>query len=271
VRNIPNRTSVAAAIGAIAALPVAAMTKLSLVDVSPSTVAPLNETSATSRASAASSGAATGASVAMNARSPSRMVRHPWRCRHRHRNAIDHDAPRRAFRHRVRRHDRFRGIEPAVGACGDTCRGKRVDDPLHRQRLHDDARRIRENLLRSHADKLSRSYARRTRIGEPTFPRARVRVARIDDKRAKAETARMLAREMSATNDDRRRAESVLREHAGGDRAGIGDDQDHVIARPVLDPRRGGSEHDARHRRQRFGGRRRVADGHGASLRDAVG
>ncbi len=43
------------------------MTKLSLVDVSPSTVAPLNETSATSRAISATSGAAIGASVATNA------------------------------------------------------------------------------------------------------------------------------------------------------------------------------------------------------------
>jgi hypothetical protein len=45
-------------------LPVAASTKLSLVDVSPSTVAPLNETSATSRAIGVSTAAAIGASVA---------------------------------------------------------------------------------------------------------------------------------------------------------------------------------------------------------------
>ncbi len=50
----------------MAALPVAASTKLSLVDVSPSTVAPLNDTSATSRAVCASTSAAIGASVAMN-------------------------------------------------------------------------------------------------------------------------------------------------------------------------------------------------------------
>ena len=42
---------VARAIGAIGALPVAAITKLSLVDVSPSIVAQLNETSAISRVS----------------------------------------------------------------------------------------------------------------------------------------------------------------------------------------------------------------------------
>ncbi len=53
-------------IGASGARPVAASTKLSLVDVSPSTVAPLNDTSATSRTICASSGAAIGASVAMN-------------------------------------------------------------------------------------------------------------------------------------------------------------------------------------------------------------
>ena len=53
-------------IGGSGTRPVAAMTKLSLVDVSPSTVAPLNETSATSRAIVPSTSAAIGASVAMN-------------------------------------------------------------------------------------------------------------------------------------------------------------------------------------------------------------
>ncbi len=52
--------------GAIPALPVATITKLSLVDVSPSMVTQLNEASAISRASSRSSGAETGASVAMN-------------------------------------------------------------------------------------------------------------------------------------------------------------------------------------------------------------
>ena len=51
----------------VAGLPVAAITKLSLVDVSPSTVAPLNETSAVSRTSVSRSSAPTGASVATNA------------------------------------------------------------------------------------------------------------------------------------------------------------------------------------------------------------
>ena len=65
-RTGASRGSSARVIGGSGALPVAATTKLSLVDVSPSTVAQLNETSAMSRASAASSGAARGASVAMN-------------------------------------------------------------------------------------------------------------------------------------------------------------------------------------------------------------
>ena len=49
------------------AWPVAAITKLSFVDVSPSTVAPLNDTSAISRVIASSAAPAIGASVAMNA------------------------------------------------------------------------------------------------------------------------------------------------------------------------------------------------------------
>ena len=77
LRQLDGDASIAARIGAMRgsaadviggmAPPVAASTKLSLVDVSPSTVAPLNETSATSRAMLRSSGAAIGASVAMNA------------------------------------------------------------------------------------------------------------------------------------------------------------------------------------------------------------
>ena len=66
-RSAGRRGSSARAIGAIGALPVAASTKLSLVDVSPSTVAPLNDTSATSRSSGCRTARATGASVAMNA------------------------------------------------------------------------------------------------------------------------------------------------------------------------------------------------------------
>ena len=65
-RSGASRGSAASVIGAIGARPVAASTKLSLVDVSPSIVAQLNETSAISRASVASSSPAIGASVAMN-------------------------------------------------------------------------------------------------------------------------------------------------------------------------------------------------------------
>ena len=180
----------------------------------------------------------------------------------RHRDTVDADAPRRAFRHGVRRHDCLRGIEPARGTRGSACHGKRVDDPLHRQRLHDDAGRIRKNFLRSNADELCRLYARRARIGEPAFPRAGIRVARIDDQRPKVETPRMLSRKVGATDNDRRRTKSVLREHAGSDRTSVGNDQHHVIARPVLDFRRRRSERDARDRHQRFGRRRRVVDGH---------
>ena len=52
--------------GAMALRPVAAMMKLSLVDVSPSIVAQLNDRSAMSRVTFASSAEAIGASVAMN-------------------------------------------------------------------------------------------------------------------------------------------------------------------------------------------------------------
>ena len=53
--------------GAMRARPVATRTKLSLVDVSPSTVAQLNDASATDGVSVASSVRAIGASVAMKA------------------------------------------------------------------------------------------------------------------------------------------------------------------------------------------------------------
>ena len=33
---------------------------------------------------------------------------------------------------------------------------------------------------------------------------------------------------------------------------GVAHDEQHVVALPVLDPRRGGAERDARHRQQRF-------------------
>src|SRR5262245_51595574 len=61
-----KRGSLSSEIGGIAALLVAAITKLSLVDVSPSTVAQLNEAAAISRVAFASSRWAIGASVAMN-------------------------------------------------------------------------------------------------------------------------------------------------------------------------------------------------------------
>ncbi len=61
-----SRGSSLRAIGAIGALPVAKITKLSFVDVSPSIVAQLNETSAISRVIGVSTSAAIGASVAMN-------------------------------------------------------------------------------------------------------------------------------------------------------------------------------------------------------------
>ena len=61
-----RRGSSARAIGAIGALPVAKITKLSFVEVSPSIVAQLNDTSAISRVSCRSNVTATGASVAMN-------------------------------------------------------------------------------------------------------------------------------------------------------------------------------------------------------------
>ena len=54
-------------IGAMAARPVAAITKLSLVDVSPSTVAQLNDSSATAGVNAVSTARAIGASVATKA------------------------------------------------------------------------------------------------------------------------------------------------------------------------------------------------------------
>ena len=65
--TIATRGSADVVSGSIGAFPVATTTKLSFVDVSPSTVAPLNDTSATSRAIVASSARSTGASVATNA------------------------------------------------------------------------------------------------------------------------------------------------------------------------------------------------------------
>jgi len=64
VRTGASRGSSERVIGAIGALPVATITKLSLVDVSPSTVAQLNETSAISRVSSRSSATDRGVSVA---------------------------------------------------------------------------------------------------------------------------------------------------------------------------------------------------------------
>jgi hypothetical protein len=108
-------------------LPVAAMTKLSLVDVSPSTVAPLNETSATSRAIVASSGAAIGASVAMNA---SIVAMSGWIMPAPLAMPVtvtgtpsSEIAARRALRHGVGRHDRASPREPCVGARAATRAG----------------------------------------------------------------------------------------------------------------------------------------------------
>jgi hypothetical protein len=61
-----KRGSPSSEIGGMAALPVAAITKLSLVDVSPSTVAQLKDAAAISRVAWASSRGVIGASVAMN-------------------------------------------------------------------------------------------------------------------------------------------------------------------------------------------------------------
>ena len=79
----------------------------------------------------------------------------------------------------------------------------------------------------------------------------------------------MLAREVLAADDDRRGAEAVLREHAGGDRARLAHDEQHVVALPVLDLRGRGAERDARDRQQRFRRGRRVADGHLEAANDA--
>ena len=61
-----TRASAMVRSGVIGTLPVDAITKLSFVDVSPSTVAQLNDSSATSRAIVVSTSGAIGASVAMN-------------------------------------------------------------------------------------------------------------------------------------------------------------------------------------------------------------
>ncbi len=66
MRSAARRGSDDVTIGVMGARPDAAITKLSLVDVSPSIVAQLKETSAMSAVRACNTGAATGASVAMS-------------------------------------------------------------------------------------------------------------------------------------------------------------------------------------------------------------
>ena len=245
------------AIGAIAALPVAAMTKLSLVDVSPSTVAPLNETSAISRASASSSGAVD-RRVGGDEREHRRHVGmdHPGALRDagdRDVDAVDADLPRRALRHGVGRHDRARGGEPAVGArrararCGrpstirstgsgsmitpvengSTCCGRAAEQPRH-----GGARRAR--------------MRRGPRSPVPAFALPALTTS------ARKPMPALARRRVLAAHRHRRGAEAVLREHAARHGAGIGDDEQHVVAVPVLDPRRGGAERDARHGQQRL-------------------
>ena len=87
---------------------------------------------------------------------------------------------------------------------------------------------------------------------------AGVGVARVDDQRADARAAL----EVTATDDHRRRAEAVSREHAGRCGARLEHGEQHVVAFPVLDLRRGRAERHSGDRQQLVGRGRRVADGH---------
>ena len=97
---------------------------------------------------------------------------------------------------------------------------------------------------------------------EALFSGARVGVACVNDERAEVETACVLRIQMRAANRDRGGAKPILREYTGRDRSRLGHDKDDIVARPILDFRRGGAKRDARHRQQRFRRRRCVADGH---------
>ena len=65
-------------------------------------------------------------------------------------------------------------------------RGKRGDDPVDRQRLHDHAGRIRQHVLRRAIEKARDRHAFGMRVGEAGSPVPAFALPGVDDERAKA-------------------------------------------------------------------------------------
>ena len=187
----------ASAISALPAWPVAISTKESLVEVSPSTVTQLKDSSATSFTSRSSSGWAIAASVAtkpsmvamLGLIMPAPLLMPVTVIA----VAANADFSRRALGDGVGGHDGVGGLEPAVGLeCGLAGR-QAGGDALGGQRLHDDAGGEGQHLRRVAAEQLRDGGAARVGRGQPRLAGAGVGDAGVDDQRADVARRQMLA------------------------------------------------------------------------------
>ena len=224
----------------------AAITKLSLVEVSPSIVAQLNEAAAISRVALARRRPAIGASVATN---DSIVAMSGWiipepfaipvTVTGTPSITIRRDAPFGTVSVVMIADTASNQWSGASAPCAagnaatifSTGSGSMIT-PV------ENGSTSRRRATQHRGDGAARGLRRRNAGGT----RAGIGVAGVDDERADSP----LAFEMLPADDDRRRAKAVLREYAGGDGTRVERGEKQIVALPPLDLRGGGAEPHAR-------------------------
>ena len=155
--------------------------------------------------------------------------------------AVDVGLGRGGLVHRIGGHDRLRGLKPIavrdIGVRGFNAR----QQPIHRQRLHDDARGEDKRLLDGTAREPGKLLARGARVGKAAFARACVGDARVGHEGADIARHRL----MLAAHAHGRCGKAVLGEDPRDLAAFAKAHHHHVAAALLADARHGRPQLDA--------------------------